>query len=101
MNAASKLDPDNVKIVITRARIYVALELFDSAIQEFKSALADTLATGDRQTLQGELDDLEQHAAKERLKVKDYYEILGTYLHETRLVASDGTLNTGLLARVL
>ena len=91
MNAASKLDPENVKIVITRARIYVALELFDSAIQEFKSALADTskLATGDRQTLQGELDDLEQHAAKERLKVKDYYEILGTYLHETSLVAVD------------
>lgn len=90
MNAAGKLDPENVKIVITRARIYVGLELFDTAIQEFKSALAEAskLAAGDRQIVQGELDDVEQRAAKERLKVKDYYEILGAYLCDTRLEAA-------------
>ncbi|KAI0727694.1 hypothetical protein C8Q72DRAFT_921987 [Fomitopsis betulina] len=79
VNAAGRLDPDNVKICITRARIYVGLELFDSAIQEFKAALeADTskLAAGDRRIVQGELEEIEQRSAKERLKVKDYYEIL-------------------------
>lgn len=101
MNAAGKLDPDNVKIVVIRARIYVALELFDSAIQEFKSALADgsKLAAGDRRTVQDELDDVEQRAVKERLKVKDYYEILGAYLCETRSIAA--LLNVDSLTRVL
>lgn len=80
-----------MKIFITRARIYVGLELFDSAIQEFKAALqadASKLAAGDRRTVQGELDDVEQLAAKDRLKVKNYYEILGAYLRETGLEAA-------------
>ncbi|KAH9840767.1 uncharacterized protein C8Q71DRAFT_889623, partial [Rhodofomes roseus] len=80
VNAAGKLDPDNVKIVVTRARIYVGLELFDTAIQDFKDALqadASKLGAGDRQTVQSELEDVEQRAVRERLKVRDYYEILG------------------------
>ncbi|KZT63563.1 DnaJ-domain-containing protein, partial [Daedalea quercina L-15889] len=79
-NAAEKRDPDNVKIVVTRARIYVGLELFDSAIQEFKAALqadASKLSAVDRRTVQGELDNVEERAMRERTKVKDYYEILG------------------------
>lgn len=50
---------------------------------------ADTskLAAGDRRIVQGELEEIEQRSAKERLKVKDYYEILGTYLHDIALEA--------------
>jgi len=79
-NAAGKLDPDNVKIVVTRGRIYVGLELFESAVQEFKAALqadATMLGATDRRTMQSELDDAEQRAAREKSKVKDWYEILG------------------------
>ncbi|KAH9916539.1 uncharacterized protein B0H18DRAFT_1215066 [Fomitopsis serialis] len=80
VNAAGKLDPDNVKITVTRGRIYVGLELFESAVQEFKAALqadATQLGVADRWTVQSELDDAEQRGAQEGNKMKDWYEILG------------------------
>ncbi|KZT63566.1 DnaJ-domain-containing protein, partial [Daedalea quercina L-15889] len=55
------------------------LELFDSAIQGFKAALhadASKLSMVGRHTVQGELDNVEERAMRERTKVKDYYEIL-------------------------
>ncbi|TFY58415.1 hypothetical protein EVJ58_g6435 [Rhodofomes roseus] len=79
VNAAGKLDPHNVKIIVTRGRIFIGLKLFESAIQEFKAALqadATKLSAADRLTVQSELGDAEQHAVLERNKIKDWYEIL-------------------------
>ena len=72
--------PTSFKALRTRARIYLHLEKYDTAIADFKSAIQQARTEGnstenDVRALQSELKKAE--AALKRSKTKDYYKILG------------------------
>lgn len=80
IDASLALFPTSFKALRTRARIYLHLEKYDSAIADFKSAIQQAKTEGnstdnDIRALQGELKKAE--AALKRSKTKDYYKILG------------------------
>ncbi|KAL6307565.1 DnaJ-domain-containing protein [Sparassis latifolia] len=80
VNTALALDPSYFKAYCARGRIYVGLELYESAVEDFKSALehgAALLNATDARTLKEELECAERDAERERKKDKDYYKILG------------------------
>jgi len=79
-DASLALLPTSFKALRTRARIYVHLENYDSALADFKSAIEQAKTEGnstenDVRALQAEVKKAE--AALKRSKTKDYYKILG------------------------
>ena len=75
-----ELNPSSFKAYRTRARIYIHLEKYESAISDFKSAMeyADFEGSdGDLRALKTELKKAE--ADLKRSKTKDYYKILGAF----------------------
>ena len=79
-DASLALLPTSFKALRTRARIYLHLEKYDTAIADFKSAIQQARTEGnstenDVRALQSELKKAE--AALKRSKTKDYYKILG------------------------
>lgn len=82
VNQSLELNPRYFKALRARGRIYIGLELYTSAIRDFRAALeCDVLKVDpiDVRTLRVELKDTELMAEKEANKVRDYYEILGEY----------------------
>ncbi|KAI0964681.1 hypothetical protein AcW1_001447 [Taiwanofungus camphoratus] len=79
INGTLGLDPSYFKAFLVRGRIYVGLELYESAAQDFKVALEHSvsLEPADVRALKDELDKAEEMVARERNQVKDYYKILG------------------------
>ncbi|KAL0575543.1 hypothetical protein V5O48_006417 [Marasmius crinis-equi] len=75
-----ELVPNSFKALRTRARIHLALDNFEKATFDFKSAISEAQADGstsdaDVRALRNELKKAE--AALKRSKTKDYYKILG------------------------
>ena len=65
-----------------RARIYVGLELYESAVEDYNAALEcgkSTLNASDIRATRDELLDAEEMAAQERANKKDFYTVLGRY----------------------
>lgn len=81
INGTLGLDPSYFKAFLVRGRIYVGLELYESAAQDFKVALEHSvsLEPADVRALKDELDKAEEMVARERNQVKDYYKILGWF----------------------
>ncbi|KAH9942882.1 DnaJ-domain-containing protein [Amylocystis lapponica] len=86
INISLKLNPEYFKAFRTRARIYVGLELYESAIADFTAALQHGIAEMraiDVEALRAELSRTEETLVQERNIQKDYYEILGISRHCT------------------
>ncbi|KAH9942881.1 DnaJ-domain-containing protein [Amylocystis lapponica] len=80
IDSALNLKPQYFKALRTRARIYVGLELYESAVDDFTAALQHgtaEMSASDVDALKAELSRTEQAAVLERNKEKDYYKILG------------------------
>ena len=80
--ASLNLTPTSFKALRTRARIYLHLEKFDEAINDFKSAIQQAQTEGsstdaDVRALKTDLKKAE--VALKRSKTKDYYKILGVH----------------------
>ncbi|KAI0781853.1 hypothetical protein C8Q75DRAFT_728409, partial [Abortiporus biennis] len=77
-SASLTLNPSSFKALRTRARVNIALEKFEDAVRDFKSAIEQAEFEGsdaDVRALKGELKKAE--VALKRSKTKDYYKILG------------------------
>ncbi|PCH34746.1 TPR-like protein, partial [Wolfiporia cocos MD-104 SS10] len=80
IDAALKLEPASVKAYATRGRLHAGLELYETAVEDFTSALehgGPDLDELERLDLQAERSELENKVEEERKKEKDYYQILG------------------------
>ncbi|KAG7098436.1 hypothetical protein E1B28_000388 [Marasmius oreades] len=80
VDASIELVSNSFKALRTRARIHLALDNFDKAVIDFKSAITEAHKDGstsdaDVRALRNELKKAE--AALKRSKTKDYYKILG------------------------
>ena len=76
--ASIELNSLSFKVYRTRARIYLHLEKYEAAIQDFKSAIEQAESEGcdgDAKALKTELRKAEVDL--KRSKSKDYYKILG------------------------
>ena len=77
-NASLKIHSSYYKTIRTRARIRLALEEYDEAIQDFKSALESSTieaSTAEQKSIEKEIRMAEVQL--KRSKTKDYYKILG------------------------
>jgi DnaJ family protein C protein 7 len=80
INQSLKLNPNYFKALLARARIYVGLQLHESAMEDFQAALehgTSKMNPKDLLGVQAELEVVKQTALQERKKKKDYYKILG------------------------
>ncbi|EMD33210.1 hypothetical protein CERSUDRAFT_160798 [Gelatoporia subvermispora B] len=79
-DVALTLSPLYFKALRTRARLYVGLELYEKAVEDFQAAMQQTsikLTASDLDELVTELASAEQKAKEAQEKLKDYYNILG------------------------
>ncbi|KZV76454.1 DnaJ domain-containing protein [Peniophora sp. CONT] len=76
VQAALELVPTYVKALRTRARINTHNEDYESAIEDYKSAMAHATPS-EKRALQNELDDVTELFEDNKSKPKDYYAILG------------------------
>ena len=75
-----KLHPNYVKALLCRARILAGLELYESATDEYRSALEQhraAMSPVDVTKVETELQDIEELLRKERNKEPDHYAALG------------------------
>ena len=80
INQSLKLNPSYFKAFRARGRIYVELELYESAIEDFTTALGCHLSNADASDVQAlilEIRNMELKAEREAVKGRDYYKILG------------------------
>ena len=84
--ASITLNSQSFKVYRTRARINLHLEKYETAIQDFKSAIEQAESEGcdgDARALKGELKKAELDL--KRSKTKDYYKILGVSRDSTEV----------------
>ncbi|KZT63561.1 hypothetical protein DAEQUDRAFT_770507 [Daedalea quercina L-15889] len=83
VDASLKLDAAHWRTYLIRGRIHAGLELFDAAVDDFKTCLQRALTKGsgasasDLESLRREVEETESLAAEAKNTVKDYYKILG------------------------
>lgn len=82
IDTSLKYKPNYFKALRTRARIYVGLELFDPAVEDFSAAVeygSAHMSEEDLSNLKEEMESTEKQAIQHRQKEKDYYKILGAW----------------------
>ena len=82
INQSLKLNPSYFKGFRARGRIYVGLELYESAVEDFLRAFGCNLSNVDALELEAliaEMGNVGLMAEREADKEKDYYKILGEW----------------------
>ena len=83
INMSLELRPAYFKALLCRARIMLGMDLYETAADNFRSALEHgrtTMTPSDVKAVEAELRDVELLAEKERSKEQDYYAVLGEFL---------------------